>query len=222
MSASNPSAAKGGADQGRNMKDYDAAQAANAGQAAVAASDNATFMRAELTANGQGVNGGSFATIAILALKARAAGKFDWWAGFDIPTAAAGDVAEALVTIQSGTGLLTTTGGTFVGATLGSVPPDAPGGPLISSGAAGTPIVITGGGGVGETILTPTAMTIGTTAVGFSFSRGGILYNFAGAPPGGFKPGTNVILSLKVRIGTNRVCQGITMGLGERAGSPLY
>ena len=82
---------------------------------------------------------------------------------------------------------------------------------------AGTGIAITTGGG-GELVLAAPAVTVGTAAVGATFSQSGLLHNSNVATvitP--FARGQSVLLLLKItNSATSRVVSSISMSIRER------
>ena len=175
------------------------------GAAVSAASDpNLALVQNQQTVNGQGVGGPTIC--ALLSLTAKYSGIFDYSVAAAQPAAAGGEVVTFTLTSQTGTGALAYTGQSLAGV-----------GGQVSSAAAGTGIAVSTGGG-GELVLAAPAQTIGTAAVGITFSQAGILHNSNAATvltP--FARGQNVLLLLKITNSvTSRQVSSINMRLSER------
>jgi hypothetical protein len=182
---------------------------------------NFAFIAVAATTNGQGVGGPSI--VAMIQLVSKYSGIFDWTAYAEQAAAAATEAVEWQVTTQTAAAPpFTFTGGT---AANGGIATGAP--PLaqcvVSNGVAGTPIVITAGGG-GELVQAQKTETIGTAAVGSSFGGAGVAQNAVGSvtvpnTSGGhrFPQGNIVTLCLKIaNSATNRVVGNINLSFGER------
>ena len=213
----NPSASKTGADLGRNMKDYDLEQARLAGENALGAGRNTASMVNELTTSAQGAGGPTI--VALVQVPVKASGRFRWTASINVAGVAT-EVVTVSVKSASDTNVLvpTYTGAAAVPAANGMT--NTAGGAqseISNSGTPGTGIVIGGGFATdGTTIVGHGVTTIGTAALGFSYAAAGDLYNFGGAPAGGYPPGTHVYLWIEVTdSAANRACTGIVLSLEE-------
>jgi hypothetical protein len=186
--------------------------AINEGLAVVAGSTlpsitgNRAWITFQITTNSQGAGGPTI--LALVQLVTVGSGIFRWAAG-GAAGAVAADISTWDVTSQTGTGAFTTTGGTQVTAAKGNGVAESQS--LFASGAAGTGIVITAGGGTLQTLSTK-AITVGTAYVGDKFSDSGLVYN-AGAP---FPVGSNVALSLQYTNSVaNRAITSLNLYLEE-------
>lgn len=171
-----------------------------------AADPNMALLQNVATVNGQGVGGPTIC--ALLSLTAKYSGVFDYSVAAAQPAAAGAEAVTFTLTSQTGTPALVFTGQGAAGV-----------GGQIATGAAGTGIAVSAGGG-GELILAAPAFTVGTAAAGASFAQSGILHNSNVATvitP--FARGSNVLLLLKITNSvTSRVVSSISMSLRERQG----
>ena len=168
---------------------------------------NVAFITNGSTTNAQGAGGPT--NVALVQLVCKGSGVFDYMVSASA-AGAGGDVVTWALQSQTGTGAAAYTGATA-----------APGlGGLYASGAAGTGIAITGGGGGALTQLSQ-VQTVGTAAVGAAFSASGTLHNSVVATvvtP--FVRGQNVFFALQLTdSATNRAVSGISLSLRERLSS---
>jgi len=171
-------------------------------------SGNRGWITDQTTSNAQGAGGPTI--VALIQTTVKATGIFSWRASAELAAVAA-DVVTWTVTLQSGNGAVTTTGGTFTGTSNGNAPTG--GLALISTGVAGTGIVITAGAGASQTLVS-SGKTIGTAAVNDLFAASGLAWsNTLGAP---YTDGTNVFLCLAVTDSVaNRAVSNINLSLEE-------
>ncbi len=180
------------------------AHALSVAQQSLAATSNVAYAHNVATTNGMGVGGPTIVALAVLTVKA--SGIFDYSVVAQMSAAAATETVVWTVTGQTGTGTPTFTGNTAAGV-----------GCQNATGAAGTPIAITAGGG-GEFTLHSSAKVIGTAATGDQFSASGTLSNDAVSATAitPFARGNNVFLILKVTEGVNHPVVW-SLSLRERA-----
>jgi len=170
---------------------------------------NRAYLFNQATTNGQGVGGPTI--VGVVSVPCKGSGIFLATVKCSQAAAAATEVVTMTVTGQTGAGALTINGGVGAG-TLGPAP--AGGYANVTGGNAGNGLVIAAGGG-GEFTIDTQAITVGTAAVGATFSWSGIIQNQFAAVEQPFTRGNNVLLVCKItNSATNRVCN-LSMSIAE-------
>ena len=176
---------------------------------------NYVTIQAQAPTNSQGATAAT--TVALVRTTAKASGIFFWYATANAAAVAPADLINTWsVQTQTGAGAVTTTGSGA--ATAGLAGPAATSiSQLIDTAASGTGIAVTGGGGGALTQYTR-AVTLGTLAVGDTFTAWGIAQNTVTSlvrTP--FTLGNNVFLLLNYSNSdaANVAITGMSMGLIE-------
>ena len=175
---------------------------------------NYVTIQAQAPTNSQGATAAT--TVALVRTTAKASGIFFWYATANTAAVAAELVNTWSGQTQTGAGAVTTTGSGA--ATAGLAGPAATSiSQLIDTAASGTGIAVTGGGGGALTQYTR-AVTLGTAAVGDTFTAWGIAQNTVTSlvrTP--FTLGNNVFLLLNYSNSdaANIAITGMSMGLIE-------